>query len=876
MDELKLPEEKKIVLRDTKSNIKVVAGPGSGKTTLIIEKIKKLVDNNVNPNKILVITYTNKAAEDLERQLLERLPDKKGFYVSTVHGFCTRFIREYSEFFQEYRDFSVLDEFGQFLFIVKNIKFIKTDDLPYMQNIVFKLKNYFGRIKDNYSSDEIEQKDHFIRQSYLNYCDRLEQQKKFDFGDLINVVIKEISDNEQLKKLAENKFEYLFIDEYQDINRNQEKLIKLFHSKNNKVMVVGDVNQSIYGFRGADIRIFQNFNKSFNEYHPVEEYQLKTNFRSTKSIIKISNEFLNIPPDKKIIGNEDKTIGGITEKGIKPKIYIYDNKEQEAKELASYIKKLHNEKKIQKYSDIGVFFRSVKKDSGRFIDELEKLGIQCEVVGDGGLFQLDYIEAILNCFEMLVKEEDIKNELLGINISTDSEMYKKLNDSGPLAVLFKLFESSKFISNSIRNNDELKLYNIAKLTEIISTQQEMFSNNDKVKFINSLRKLHKSFLDTEQPVHQNIDSVKILTLHKSKGLQYPLVIIPGATKDNYRDMNNDLVSDLFPEFDSIEDSRRAFYVGMTRAMQSLIISYSGVKSDYVEKLQESPEVQVERFGHGGGLNEFMRNEENEEVSQFKTLKVKEGIKSMTYYKLVEYWKCKFAYKLRFYYNMIIPYTGELGYGSKIHTLLYHLNLILSKNGGLSWDEILEKVPEKYKGDYLKYEKNFRRYLSELKNELKSIVEPEKSFRFNEGNMIIDGRIDLLVKNDDDTYTIIEFKSGNYKEKGDQLKSAEEQIELYALAIRKKFNVTKGIVFFFGNGNKRSFKINKNEINLKLISAISGINNLDFEPSSNEEACGSCVFSKYKICPYNRYGGETPKINEDNEEDCRNDSQGRIS
>lgn len=866
MDDFILPEEKEVILRDQQNNIKVVAGPGSGKTTLIIEKIKRLIDEGVKPNKILLITYTNKAADDLERKIQQKMPEQKGFYISTIHSFCTRFIREYSEFFKEYRGYLVLDELSQFLFIVKNINLIKNEDLPYMTNIVLSLKNYFGRIKDNYSLDEFNHKDHPIKKSYLDYCNQLDFEKRLDFGDLISVVIKVINDNRELRDKIIDKFEYMFIDEYQDVNKNQEKLIKLFHNKNNKVMVVGDVNQSIYGFRGADVTIFQNFENSFNKFYNVKEYNLKINFRSTENIINLSNKFLNLAKDKKIIGNNDKSVGDLTQKGVKSKLFIYDDKQQEAKELCKYIKKLHDDKIIKKYSDVAILFRSVKKDAKRFMDELDAEEIKYEVLGDGSLFTLDYIDALLNCYNNLAQNEDIDNSFLGIQIKKESDLYNKLLESKPLSVIFKLLESSNFIKKSIKENDDIILFNIAKLTEIVNQQQHMFQNNNHEKFISGLKKLDKSFLDTEQPVHSNIDSIKILTIHRSKGLEYPVIIIPGLNKDNYKLMNKDQISDLFPEYDESEDAKRAFYVGITRAMDLLVLSYYQNKIDYVAILQKTNFLHTEKFGHGLGLNGFLNNEEDE-LNQLRTLKPKQDVLNMTYYKLIEYWKCKYAYKLRFHYNMFVPYKGELGYGSKIHNLLYHLNLVLKDHKNLSWEELIKKIPEKHKTDAEKYKPKLIRYLDKFKRELKNIVKPEMPFHFSLNNMVVDGRIDLLISNNDGSYTIVEFKSGKYKT--DILKVAKDQIELYALSIKKDYNVTKGIVFFFGDGYKEIFNVNVKNMNLNLIITLQEINALNFEPCNNKNICETCVFSQYKICPYNKYKGDNLNIDEDGEEDYIN-------
>lgn len=870
MNKFVLPEEKEVILEDNLNNIKVVAGPGSGKTTLIVEKIKRLVDKGIKPNKILVITYTNKSADDLERKIQERMPEHKGFYISTIHGFCTRFIRENSDFFQEYREFAILDDLDQFLFLIKNNYYIKTDELPFMKNLILDLKNYFGRIKDNFSNDEFKQIEHPLKQAYLNYCSRLIDEKKMDFGDLINITIRKIEQNSELRKIVKNKFSYLFIDEYQDVNKMQERLIKLFHSKNNKIMVVGDVNQSIYGFRGADINIFNNFEKSFNIYHNVKEYKLRINFRSTENIITISNNFLNLSQEKQIIGNQDKSVGDITKRGIKPKLFIYDDEKQEAEEIIKYIKELRDSNIIKRYSDVAILFKSVKKDAKRFIAELDSNKIKYEVLGDGSLFALDYIEALLNCYEKLSQSEDIENLLLGIQIKKDSELYKKLLFSKPLSALFLFLDASSFIVDAIKNNDDIILCNVAKLSEIIAKHQKTFSSNDFKLFISGLKNLNNSFLDTEQLAHQNVDSVKILTIHKSKGLEYPVIIIPGLNKDKYRLTNNDKISELFPEYDEAEDAKRLFYVAMTRAMELLILSYFKNKIDYIDVLQKPSLLYTKKFGHGIGLNGFLSNQEDE-LNQLKTLKSKKEILNTSYYKLIEYWKCRFSYKLRFFYNLFIPYKEELGRGSIIHTLLYYINLSLKENPNLSRSQIISKIPVKYKEVVKKEDQRLILYLDKLKEELKRIVNPEVPFHFSRDNLIINGRIDLLISNNDGSYTIVEFKSGKYKKSffkrnKQNLQNAKRQIELYALSIKDEYNVSKGIVFFFGDGYKETFNVNLESAEENLNITLQEITNFNFEPCTDKDICRACVFSQYKLCPHNRYFGSYQESSDDSEKD----------
>ncbi|MEM4719775.1 MAG: ATP-dependent DNA helicase [Candidatus Pacearchaeota archaeon] len=838
-----LSKEKQQIIKDDTHNIKVVAGPGSGKTTLIIEKVYELVKKGVSPNKILIITYTNKAAEDIERKISKRIKEK-GFYVSTFHGFCVRFMREYPDFFKDYKGFKVLDDLGQLLFIIKWDKLIKTDDTEKIESL--KLRNYFGRVKDNYSKEDFKKIEHPIKESYFNYCDKLYEQKKMDFGDLINIVHDTINQNINLHKIAQEKFDYIFVDEYQDINKNQEKLLKLFLKPSTKLMVVGDKNQSIYGFRGSDLRIFESFENSFNN---TKSYYLTKNYRSTWKIINLTNKYMVLSDQTKIIGNTDKDDGKLTEEGNKITIKKYPDKDKEALETILQIKKWKETNKIKNFSDVAILLRSVKGDSKRFIEIMDKYNIPYEVIGDGGLFELSYIRAILDCYKQLAEKgekDKIINENLGINIdrSDISDSIKK----GPLAIFYKIIENSKYLQDAIIHNKEEILTNLGKFSQIISTYCEIFNFDRKgdylLTFFNNLSKINTELLDTEQPTTQFNNSVKILTLHKSKGLEFPLVIIPGINKENYKVSSKDFISELFGYYSPKEDLKRAFYVAMTRAKQKLILSYYGNPAEYIKDLVGQKEfVFYEKYNQSRLFSETLEEIDIEPSSPEKE------VLELTYYKLLEFWKCPFAYKLRFYNNLQLPKRFAFTYGSILHSLLYYLNSAIKNNEKYDINLLIRKNVPKYLLDHFNFKFLLKNYLRVFKDEIRNIIAIEKPVEFSLSESVIKGRIDLIVKTKQGEYAIVEFKSGDWEHLKEEY--AKKQVNLYAIS-QSDYNITKGIIYFFGSGGKRiDFKIDKKQTELDIVETISKIRKFieRCEFDKNTKSCNSCIFKEYLICPY---------------------------
>lgn len=246
---------------------------------------------------------------------------------------------------------------------------------------------------------------------------------------------------------------------------------------------------------------------------------------------------------------------------------------------------------------------------------------------------------------------------------------------------------------------------------------------------------------------------------------------------------------------------------------------------------------------------------------------------LTYYKLIEYWKCPFAYKLRFYNNFAIPRVYSLTYGTILHTLLYNINL-KKKNKEpepYNLDKLIEEKVPKYMLRKRKFDFKtlLQNYLSDFKDELENIVAIEKPFEFTFGGAIITGRIDLIVKNKDNQKIIVEFKSESYNP--DKEHDVKKQVNLYALS-QNDAKITKGIIYFFKNRKPIKFDLNQYQTELNIYDAISKIKLSKFE--RNTKNCDRCVFNEYPICPYHKKS-KTNDIDSDELDDYQNDFQNEM-
>lgn len=461
----------------------MVAGPGSGKTTVLIEKVLYLVKNGCDPNKILVSTFTNKSAEELKDRLRKVLGDSvENMQISTIHSFCQKMLETFPEYHNFGNIFKVLDDLDQFLYVNKNIWNYGLKD--YINEIsVSELINFYNKCTENnvsplklvsyYKENKKSELDLLIAKSYELYIANLlnPNDTKLDFALLQREFYNLISNNSEVLEQLRDMFDYILIDEYQDTNPIQDAIFKLISEPKYKITVVGDEDQSIYGFRGASVENFRTF---LERYPNSKKIELEENFRSTKEIVDCFDSFM------RTFRTFEKNI--FTNKGnySKPLLLVNNTDIDEAINIASVIKKLVESNKV-KYEDIVILFKSVKYNAKEIILELEKANIPFVSIGDSSLLSKEEIKEILilmsqvNSFnpndnqkrKLIIEENILKSEILNLK----QETIEKLSSIVDIYNLLDSFDYDKLIKFEIDQEDINVLIKLKNLKTQINKNQ---------------------------------------------------------------------------------------------------------------------------------------------------------------------------------------------------------------------------------------------------------------------------------------------------------------------------------------------------------------------------------------------------------------------
>ena len=587
----------------------VIAGAGSGKTKVLTHKIAYLIgEKQVKPWNILAITFTNKAANEMKERIENLVGDVAAdIWMGTFHSICVRILRRFIDRIGFDSSFIIFDTSDQRTLVKTCIKSIGLDDKMFTdRSVLSEISNAKNEMlePDQYTvranGDFRKEK---IALVYEMYQKRLKENNAIDFDDIINYTIKILMENPDILEYYSDKFKYVLVDEYQDTNKAQFTLVTLLASKNGNITVVGDNDQGIYSFRGADISNILNFERDFPGTKIIK---LEQNYRCTGNILKAANAVIknNEVTYKKELWTENEV-------GKLPTVYSASNEYDEGTYIAQQIEHLRREE-YYKYSDFAILYRM--NTQSRAIEEiLRRESIPYKIIGGLKFYErkeikdiISYLRLIQNPSDNLSLKRIINEPKRGIGKTSLDKIEELSNNTGvPMYEIIKnaeqyglnrVFINSREFVNAIEElrakKDDIKISDLIKETLKKSGYTQALENENTIEAENRIENLDEfltvaiEFEDESADnklsdflegitlssdidnMEETEETVTLMTLHSAKGLEFPVVFLVGMEEG------------IFPGYKSIsepkelEEERRLCYVGITRAKENLFLTCS--------------------------------------------------------------------------------------------------------------------------------------------------------------------------------------------------------------------------------------------------------------------------------------------------------------
>ncbi len=620
----------------------IVAGAGSGKTRVLTFRIANLLEHGVPPYRILAITFTNKAAREMRERVDALIGDAaQDVWLSTFHSFCARFLRMELEHYGRYaKNFVIYDAADSKGLIRECLKELNIDEKHTAPGAVqAHISDAKNRLLD-VAAFTAQATDFFAEQVakiYALYQSKLQENNALDFDDLLMLTVELLTKNEELRTKYQKKFQYILVDEYQDTNGAQYAITKLLAAEHRNICVVGDADQSIYGWRGADMRNIMNFEKDYPEATVI---LLEQNYRSTKNILAAANAVIenNLTRKKKELWTDNPTGDRIT-------IYEGATEKNEASYIVREVERLHTMFHV-KYGDIAVLYRT-NAQSRNIEEAFYATGVPYTMVGSVRFYDRREIKDIIAYLRVIYNPRDTLSLLRIINVprrglgptsiarmmETAEEyrisLFEVITDAQLLSMIPKLSAKVKlaleeFAAMVFTFMGQLGTRPIHEIVEdVIETsgyaaaleEEKKEDNRDRLENLREFISVAKNFddgaaegengladflaqialiSDVDQ-TEQSDGTVTLMTFHAAKGLEFPAVFMAGMEEGLFPHSRT-LLDDT-----EIEEERRTCYVGITRAERRLYLTYARQRTIYGRTemsrpsrfLAEIPEALVE-------------------------------------------------------------------------------------------------------------------------------------------------------------------------------------------------------------------------------------------------------------------------------------------
>lgn len=638
MDLSKLNEKQREAVQTTEGALLVVAGAGSGKTRVLTNRIAYLIhEKNVNPWNILALTFTNKAASEMKSRIKTIVGEKSKYvWAGTFHSICSKILRVHAQELGYSSNFIIYDSSDQKSLVKSVMKGLEISEKEISPNYVLSeismAKNCMISPDVYKKTTDFDKDRENVSKIYPLYTKELKDNNAMDFDDLILKVIELFKSKPEILEIYADKFRYIHVDEYQDTNLSQYELVQILSKKHNNICVVGDQDQSIYSWRGADIRNIKEFEKDFKNSRTI---LLEQNYRSTKNILNLANAVISNNDDR-----IEKKLWTDNESGEKISYYCAKNEEDEARYVAGIIMEGINSGR--KFGDFAVMYRS-NSQSRDFEQYFAINSIPYKIVGGLKFYDRKEIKDIHAFLRLVTNPNDsvaglrvINEPRRGIGAKTTERLLRfasvnsinfmdsikesleqklfKGNTFAGLKEFYDLISSAREVFKTSKPSELVKYFleesgylenlkqdktpesnsRLENIDELLS----LFMNNEKndpdfslTKYLEDISLLSdQDDIDFEQE-----DMVLFMTFHSAKGLEFPVVFMVG--------MEENIFPSYYSSGDGMYEERRLCYVGITRAIEELHLSHAEIRFRFGKHqvnrpsmfLEEMPEEYLKRI-----------------------------------------------------------------------------------------------------------------------------------------------------------------------------------------------------------------------------------------------------------------------------------------
>jgi DNA helicase-2/ATP-dependent DNA helicase PcrA len=617
-----LNTEQKLAVEHLDGPSMIVAGAGSGKTRVLTYKVAYLIENDFEPDSILALTFTNKAANEMKQRIKELVgPSANRIWMGTFHSIFAKILRIEADKINYKSNFSIYDVEDSTSLVNSIIQELNlnAEDLSasFIQHKISSLKNTMISpldYKNNIATTPVEKQ---IADIFIEFNKHLYENNSMDFDDLLLKPIELFAANDKILQKYRKKFSYILVDEYQDTNRAQYELLKLLINHKKNICVVGDDAQSIYGWRGADIRNMLDFEKDF---HKAKIYRLEQNYRSTKNILNAAGSVIKNNKDQII-----KTLWTNNNDGEQLVLARCSDEKDEGHQITKLIKEEISKKKLQ-YKDFSILYR-INAQSRALEESFRREKIPYQIIGGVEFYKRKEVKDLIAYLRILCNQNDEESLLRimnfpqrGIGNTSITRMIgfaRKLNLTlfETMSRIFEVIEVKERIQKNVKSfkllldkyidlKDKLSLVelsgalvdelSILRIYKEENTPESMQRYENVQELLNAINDFQKSnpnagieeyladvslIAGIDQMEDKNC--VSLMTVHSAKGLEFPVVFVSGLEED---------IFPLAPKFNAdsrIEEERRLFYVALTRAQKKVYITYARSRYRFGEVAYQS-------------------------------------------------------------------------------------------------------------------------------------------------------------------------------------------------------------------------------------------------------------------------------------------------